>query len=116
MSELPVEPGEPDERLEFLPVLEALDRIIHSPARLMILTFLYVVDGGDMVYLIHQTGLTWGNLSVNVQKLEEAGYVSVEKRFVERRPQTWVKLTETGRQAFRAYRSQLKGVLDDLPE
>ncbi len=80
------------------------------------LTFLYVVDGGDMVYLIHQTGLTWGNLSVNVQKLEAAGYVSVEKRFVERRPQTWVKLTEAGRQAFRAYRSQLTGVLDDLPE
>jgi DNA-binding MarR family transcriptional regulator len=116
MSELPVEPGENDERLDFLPVLEGLDRVIHSPARLMILTFLYVVDGGDMVYLFHQTGLTWGNLSVNVKKLEEAGYVSVEKRFVERRPQTWVKLTEMGREAFRAYRSQLKGVLDDLPE
>jgi DNA-binding MarR family transcriptional regulator len=116
MSEPPEESAETNERLDFLPVLEGLDRIIHSPARLMILTFLYVVDGGDMVYLIHQTGLTWGNLSVNVQKLEEAGYVSVEKRFVERRPQTWVRLTETGRQAFRAYRSQLKSVLDDLPE
>ena len=104
------------ERKPFLPVLENLDRVIHSPARLMILTFLYVVDGGDMVYLASQTGLTWGNLSANVRKLEEAGYVDVEKRFVGRKPQTSVKLTDTGREAYRAYREQLKGVLDDLPD
>lgn len=105
-----------EERLAWMPLLENLDRVIHSPARLMILTFLYVVESGDMVYLMRQTGLSWGNLSVNVQKLEEAGYLKVEKTFNDRRPQTWVTLTEVGRQAFRDYRSKLKAVLDDLPD
>jgi DNA-binding MarR family transcriptional regulator len=105
-----------EERKEFLPILENLDRVIHSPARLMILTFLYVVDEGDMVYLLNQTGLTWGNLSANVHKLKDAGYVEVEKNIVEDRPQTWVRLTEKGRQAFRDYRGQMKDVLDDLPD
>lgn len=105
-----------EERKEFLPILENLDRVIHSPARLMILTFLYVVEEGDMVYLLNQTGLTWGNLSANVHKLKDAGYVEVEKNIVEDRPQTWVRLTEKGRQAFRDYREQIKGVLDGLPD
>jgi DNA-binding MarR family transcriptional regulator len=105
-----------EERVAFLPILENLDRVIHSPARLMILTFLYVVEEGDMVYLLNQTGLTWGNLSANVHKLKEAGYVDVKKSFVDDHPQTWVKLTGEGRQAFRAYRGQMKDVLDDLPE
>ncbi len=105
-----------EERKEFLPILENLDRVIHSPARLMILTFLYVVEEGDMVYLLNQTGLTWGNLSANVHKLKDAGYVEVKKNFVNDRPQTWVKLTEQGRQAFRDYRGQMKSVLDELPD
>lgn len=107
---------EAEDRLPFLPLLENLDRVIHSPARLMILTFLYVVESGDMVYLMRQTGLTWGNLSANVQKLEEAGYLKVEKSFVDRRPQTWVTLTDSGRQAFREYRARMKEVLDDLAD
>jgi DNA-binding MarR family transcriptional regulator len=86
-----------EERKEFLPILENLNRVIHSPARLMILTFLYVVEEGDMVYLLNQTGLTWGNLSANVHKLKDAGYVEVKKEFVDERPQTWVRLTEKGR-------------------
>ena len=105
-----------EERKEFLPILENLDRVIHSPARLMILTFLYVVEEGDMVYLLNQTGLTWGNLSANVSKLKDAGYVEVKKEFVDNHPQTWVMLTEKGRQAFRDYREQMKNVLDDLPD
>ena len=105
-----------EERKTFLPILENIDRVIHSPARLMILTFLYVVEEGDMVYLLNQTGLTWGNLSANVHKLKDAGYVEVKKDFVDERPQTWVRLTEQGRQAFREYRAQMKGVLDDLPD
>ena len=108
--------NKPGERPEFLPILENLDRAIHSPARLMILTFLYVVEKGDMVYLVNQTGLTWGNLSANIKKLEEIGYVKIEKKFVARKPQTWVKLTESGRKAFQAYRIAMKEVLDDLPE
>ncbi len=105
-----------EERKTFLPILENIDRVIHSPARLMILTFLYVVEEGDMVYLLNQTGLTWGNLSANVHKLKDAGYVEVKKDFVDERPQTWVRLTDKGRQAFRDYREQMKGVLDGLPD
>jgi DNA-binding MarR family transcriptional regulator len=105
-----------EERRDFLPILENLDRVIHSPARLMILTFLYVVEKGDMVYLMNQTGLTWGNLSANVTKLEEAGYVTTEKKFAGKKPQTWVTLTEEGRTAFQSYRRAMKDVLDDLPE
>jgi len=105
-----------EKRKGFLAILENLDRVIHSPARLMILTFLYVVEEGDMVYLLNQTGLTWGNLSANVQKLNDAGYVAVKKSFVASRPQTWVGLTDLGRKSFRAYRRQMKEVLDGLPE
>jgi len=53
-----------------------IDRLVHSPARLSILTYLSVVEEGDAVYLLNQTGLTWGNLSANVTRLQEAGYKS----------------------------------------
>lgn len=93
-----------------------LDRMIHSPARLMVMTYLYVVESVDYVYLTHLTGLTWGNLATHVGKLEEAGYVEIEKTFVNKKPYSVIKLTEKGREAFRAYKSQMKDVLDDLPE
>ena len=51
---------------------EDINKLIHSPARLMILAYLYVVDSADYVFLIHQTGLTWGNLATHLSKLEEA--------------------------------------------
>lgn len=105
-----------NDRAEFMPVLENLDRMVHSIARLMILTFLYVVDEGDMVFLLAQTRLTWGNLSANVQKLKDAGYVEVSKSFVNNRPQTWVKLTNEGRDAYREYRTSMKQVLECLPD
>ena len=107
---------ETHDRAEFMPVLENLDRMIHSIARLMILTFLYVVDEGDMVFLLAQTKLTWGNLSANVQKLKDVGYVSVKKSFVNNRPQTWVKLTDEGRVAYREYRTRMLEVLACLPD
>ncbi len=93
-----------------------LDRTIHSPARLMVMTYLYVVESVDYVYLTHLTGLTWGNLATHVGKLEEEGYVEIEKTFVDKKPYSVIKLTKTGRDAFKAYRNQMKGVLDDLPE
>ena len=92
-----------------------LDRIIHSPARLMVMTYLYVVESVDYVYLTHLTGLTWGNLATHVGKLEEAGYVEIEKTFVNKRPYSVIKLTKQGRAAFKAYKSKMKDVLDDLP-
>ena len=93
-----------------------VDRLIHEPARLMLMALLYVVESGDFTFLMAQTGLSWGNLSSHMSKLESAGYIEVEKDFVERRPRTMLKLTEIGRQAFREYRQVMKDVLDDLPD
>jgi DNA-binding MarR family transcriptional regulator len=62
-----------------------------------------------------QTGLSWGNLSSHMSKLEAAGYIGVEKSFVGRRPHTMLRLTEAGRAAFQEYRQRMKQVLDDLP-
>ena len=96
--------------------LADLDRLVHEPARLAVMALLYVVESADFTFLMNQTGLTWGNLSAHMSKLEEAGYIQVEKSFKERKPYTLLRLTEDGRAAFRAYRLKMKQVLDDLPK
>lgn len=93
-----------------------LDKLIHEPTRLMIMAFLYVVDSADFVFLQRQTGLTGGNVSSHMARLESAGYVKVEKSFVGKRPQTVFSLTGRGRAAFRDYRETLQEVLLALPE
>jgi len=89
-----------------------IDRLVHSPARLSILTYLSVVEEGDAVYLLNQTGLTWGNLSANVTRLQEAGYIEVVKEFKDKKPHTLLKLTDKGRKAFHDYQNKMKGLLD----
>jgi len=96
--------------------LTEIDRLIHEPARLMIMTHLYVVESADFLFLQRQTGLTWGNLSSHISKLETSGYVKVEKEFVGKKPHTMLHLTEKGRAAFQKYRQDMKQVFDDLPE
>ena len=93
-----------------------IDRIVHEPARLMILTILYVVESADFVYLMRQTGLTKGNLSSHLSKLETAGYIDVKKEFVDKIPRTLLRLTEDGRDAFQAYRQNMIGVLEGLAD
>jgi DNA-binding MarR family transcriptional regulator len=93
-----------------------VDRLIHEPARLMLMALLYVLESADFTFLMAQTGLSWGNLSSHMSKLETAGYIAVAKDFVDRRPRTMLRLTDPGRAAFRQYRQTMKGVLDDLPE
>jgi DNA-binding MarR family transcriptional regulator len=96
--------------------LADIDRVIHEPARLLILAYLYVVESADFLFLERQTGLTRGNLSSHLSKLEDAGYVKIKKEFVEKIPRTLLRLTEKGRKAFRTYRKSMKQVLEDLPE
>jgi len=96
--------------------LAGIDQIIHAPARLMVLTYLYVVESADFVFLLRMTGLTWGNLSTHLAKLEEAGYVVAQKGFRGKKPYTVIRLTDRGRSAFREYRQRMKNVLDDLPD
>jgi DNA-binding MarR family transcriptional regulator len=99
----------------------SIDRIIHEPARLIILAYLFVVESADFLFLMRQTGLTRGgltrgNLSSHMSKLEAAGYVEVKKEFVDKIPHTLLSLTPSGREAFREYKHNLKQVLNDLPD
>jgi DNA-binding MarR family transcriptional regulator len=96
--------------------LADIDQVIHASARLMVLTYLYVVESADFVFLKNMTGLTWGNLSTHLTKLEEAGYVAINKEFKGKKPHTTISLTEQGRTAFREYKKSLQQVLDDLPD
>ena len=96
--------------------LADIDQVIHAPARLMVLTYLYVVESADYVFLMRLTGLTWGNLSTHLTKLEEAGYIAIEKEFKGKKPHSTVRLTSQGRAAFMAYKKSMQRVLDDLPD
>jgi DNA-binding MarR family transcriptional regulator len=96
--------------------LADIDQIIHAPARLMVLTYLYVVESVDYVFLKNVTGLTWGNLATHLGKLEEAGYIAIEKGFEGKKPHTMIRLTDHGRAAFREYKASMQQVLDDLPD
>lgn len=87
------------------------DRVIHEPARLKIMSVLAVVESADFVYLQRETGLTGGNLSVQLTRLEEAGYLRSAKSFVGKVPRTLLSITPAGRAAFRAYRRYLEGLL-----
>ena len=93
-----------------------IDKLIHEPARLMIMANLYVVENADFTFLMNQTGLTWGNLSSHLAKLEKMAYVNVEKTFVGKRPYTLLRLTEEGRQSFQRYRKTMQQLFEDLPD
>lgn len=94
--------------------ISGVDRLIHEPARLMIVTILYASAGADFLYLLRETGLTKGNLSAHLGKLEEAGYVKIEKIFRGKIPQTLLNLTPEGRAAFENYREQLKLIVQSI--
>ena len=85
-----------------------LDRLIHEPGRLAILTVLSSVTDADFVFLLRATGLTKGNLSSHLSKLEDAGLVAIEKRFVRKKPNTNVALTAEGRRRIAHHWDQLE--------
>jgi len=92
-----------------------VDRLIHEPARFQIMAYLYVVESADFLFLMRQTGMTKGNLSSHMRKLEDAGYIEVVKDFVGRKPHTMLRLTKKGRAAFRDYSQGMKKVFEELP-
>ena len=96
-------------------VANGIDRVIHEPARLNIMANLYVVEGMDFLFLMRQTGLSFGNLSSHLSRLEKAGYVEIKKGFKGRKSHTMLSLTEKGRKAFDEYRQKMKQVFDRLP-
>jgi DNA-binding MarR family transcriptional regulator len=91
-----------------------IDRLIHEPTRLMIMSQLYVVESADFLFLQHQLQMTPGNLSAHLSKLEQGEYVEIVKEFIERKPHTALKLTEKGRVAFNNYRKNMKKVFENL--
>ena len=85
-----------------------LDRIVHEPARLAILTMLSACDAADFTFLLRATGLTNGNLSAHLTRLETARLIVVSKKFVAKRPQTMVSLTPFGREQIHHHWQQLE--------
>jgi DNA-binding MarR family transcriptional regulator len=86
----------------------SLDRLIHEPARLALMTVLSSVQAADFLFLQRMTGLTRGNLSSHLSKLEEAGLIRIEKRFVNRKPNTNVELTPLGKERIDLHWAQLE--------
>jgi len=97
-----------------LETIAEIDRVVHSPARLMILAYLGAVDSADFIFLMNQVKLTRGNLSSHLKALEEAGYVDIQKEFVDKVPRTLIRLTDAGREAVQTYREQMQTIIDTL--
>ena len=106
----------PSKKDDELKAIQNIDKIIHEPARLLLMAHLFVVESADFLFLQRQTGLTWGNISSHLRKLENAGYVVVEKEFIDKKPHKTLKLTDAGRNAFKEYRRNMKQVFEDLPK
>lgn len=88
-----------------------VDRVIHEPARLLIVTILAAADQADFLYLLNASGLTKGNLSAHLSRLEASGYITIEKSFRGKVPQTICQLTDEGRKAFETYRKQINRLM-----
>jgi DNA-binding HxlR family transcriptional regulator len=96
-----------------MPELPELNPVIHGKLRLALLSLLSGVDEADFTWLRGKTGSTDGNLGAQLMKLEDAGYVAVEKKFVQRKPQTLYRMTEVGRTALSEYVAALKQLLGE---
>jgi DNA-binding HxlR family transcriptional regulator len=94
-----------------MPELPELNPVIHGKLRLALLSLLSGVEEAEFTWLRSKTGSTDGNLGAQLLKLEEAGYVAVEKKFIQRKPQTLYRMTEQGRAALGEYVQALKLLL-----
>lgn len=91
--------------------ISEIDRVVHEPGRLMIMALLSAVERADFLYLQLETELNKGTLSSHLARLEEAGYVAIEKTYRGKVPQTLLELTRAGRKAFKQYCRNLKRAL-----
>ena len=92
--------------------MKELDPLLHSQLRLAVMSILMNVYEADFVYLREKTDATAGNLSVQLDKLSSAGYISLEKGFVGKKTRTVCRVTERGRKAFEEYVETLRGYLN----
>jgi DNA-binding MarR family transcriptional regulator len=91
--------------------VSSVNKVIHQPIRLQILSLLSVVKKVDMIYLKKNLGVTWGNLSSHITKLESAGYIQVDKQIIERKMYTTLQITPLGKDTFQTYRQTMKKFL-----
>lgn len=89
-------------------MFKKLDPLLHSELRLAVMSLLVTCEEADFVYIKEQTGATAGNLSVQLDKLSEAGYVEIEKGFAGKKPRTVCRITDKGRSALEDYIEALK--------
>ena len=89
-----------------------IDRVVHEPARLILMLHLSVVSNADYTWLRRQTGLTAGNLGAHLSRLESSGYVTADKSFVANRPRTEYRLSDAGRHALERYVVTMRTLLD----
>jgi DNA-binding transcriptional ArsR family regulator len=99
---------------EILQSILDVDRLIHEPARLIILSILYALESADFLYLLGESGLRKGNLSSHLTRLEQAEYITIEKTYRGKTPMTICQLTGAGQVAFETYREQLKNLVDTM--
>jgi DNA-binding PadR family transcriptional regulator len=92
--------------------LTDLDRVIHEPSRLLLVALLSSVESADFLFLLKQSRLTKGNLTVHLSRLEEAGYIQIEKSFRGKVPHTEYRITPLGLSAFEQYRKSLGTIFD----
>jgi len=97
------------------PIVPAIDSFLHEPARLRVLVFLGMVESADFMYLLRQTGLSRGNLSVQMRRLEAAGLVEAAKREVDGRLRTTYALSKDGKAALRSYKETMQEILAAIP-
>ena len=88
-----------------------IDKIIHVPSRLVILSYLYIVKNADLIFFKRKTNLSWGNLSSHASKLEEVGYIKIEKIFRDKKPVTTLEITKDGILAFEEYKDKMQEML-----
>ncbi|MBI9047149.1 MAG: transcriptional regulator [Anaerolineaceae bacterium] len=91
-----------------------IDRVIHAPARLLIMAHLSMVASADFTYLLNQTKLTRGNLSTHLGKLEESHYVRITKEFIDKIPRTLIRLTDEGKSALKKYSDNMLQVVNAI--
>jgi DNA-binding transcriptional ArsR family regulator len=91
--------------------VDEIDRLVHEPARYQILSVLSVLESADFQFIRNQTGLTKGNLSSHMSKLEDAGYIKVVKEFIGRKPHTMMKVTKKGKKAYEEYRRTMARII-----
>jgi DNA-binding HxlR family transcriptional regulator len=92
----------------------SIDKLVHEPARLFILAQLYVVESVDFIYLLQKSGMTQGNLSSHLNKLEAVKCISVTKEFVGKKPHTLLAITQIGKDALKNYITSMKKIVEEL--